>query len=364
MDHKTGKDEVLNDVAKLVYNGTIRDGMTERQINQELMNNKLPNMETINSRLSWKSWLKSWVYGTRMGDDDASSVASDHSSIAIGESPDANPPEYTPLQERMRHYATIDPHFGKYSIAKVGEIIDCFDTIPADFARSKDDIDRLFWDRFPNYRDMVNRQSMVDTVYRFFDYDKGSYSPAPTPAATPLSTPPKSPGTETRKTSGITIPQDLPGSATDWSKVVRPLPPTPSYLPPVGVEEELKISHLTPDPALPRGGTPVPDTTQSSVNVEESKPVTTSSGIESSKTSQFPRWVNNLLESDLFDNYTEEEKIAFRDKTLRAINLSKGRKFNVELLQRHGVTNTNSMYVTMCELFAKEIPEPYGSDWK
>ena len=310
MDHKTGKDEVLNDAAKLVYNGTIRDSMTERQINQELMNNKLPNMETINSRLSWKSWLKSWVYGTRMGDDDASSVASDHSSIAIGESPDANPPEYTPLQERMRHYATIDPHFGKYSIAKVGEIIDCFDTIPADFARSKDDIDRLFWDRFPNYRDMVNRQSMVDTVYRFFDYDKGSYSPAPTPAATPLSTAPNSPGTETRKPSGITIPQDLPGSATDWSKVVRPLPPTPSYLPPVGVEEELKISHLTPDPALPRGGTPVPDTTQSSVNVEESKPVTTSSGIESSKTSQFPRWVNNLLESDLFDN--EDKKVMYQ----------------------------------------------------
>ena len=60
----------------------------------------------------------------------------------------------------------------------------------------------------------------------------------------------------------------------------------------------------------------------------------------------------------------KKKKIAFRDKTLRAINLSKGRKFNVELLQRHGVTNTNSMYVTMCELFAKEIPEPYGSDWK
>ena len=302
MDHKTGKDEVLNDVAKLVYNGTIRDSMTERQINQELMNNKLPNMETINSRLSWKSWLKSWVYGTRMGDDDASSVASDHSSIAIGESPDANPPEYTPLQERMRHYATIDPHFGKYSIAKVGEIIDCFDTIPADFARSKDDIDRLFWDRFPNYRDMVNRQSMVDTVYRFFDYDKGSYSPAPTPAATPLSTPPKSPGTETRKTSGITIPQDLPGSATDWAKVAT-LPPTPSYLPPVDVEEELKrsVSHLATDPTLPRGGTPAPDTTQSSVNVETS---------ESTRTSAPPHWVNSLLESDLFDN--EDKKVMYQ----------------------------------------------------
>ena len=301
MDHKTGKDEVLNDVAKLVYNGTIRDSMTERQINQELMNNKLPNMETINSRLSWKSWLKSWVYGTRMGDDDASSVASDHSSIAIGESPDANPPEYTPLQERMRHYATIDPHFGKYSISKVGEIIDCFDTIPADFARSKDDIDRLFWDRFPNYRDMVNRQSMVDTVYRFFDYDKGSYSPAPTPAATPLSTPPKSPGTETRKTSGITIPQDLPGSATDWRQIVESLPPTPSYLPPVGVEEELKISHLATDPTLPRGGTPAPDTTQSSVNVETS---------ESTRTSAPPHWVNSLLESDLFDN--EDKKVMYQ----------------------------------------------------
>ena len=302
MDHKTGKDEVLNDAAKLVYNGTIRDGMTERQINQELMNNKLPNMETINSRLSWKSWLKSWVYGTRMGDDEASSVASDHSSIAIGESPDANPPEYTPLQERMRHYATIDPHFGKYSIAKVGEIIDCFDTIPADFARSKDDIDRLFWDRFPNYRDMVNRQSMVDTVYRFFDYDKGSYSPAPTPAATPLSTPPKSPGTETRKTSGITIPQDLPGSATDWAKVAT-LPPTPSYLPPVDVEEELKrsVSHLATDPTLPRGGTPAPDTTQSSVNVETS---------ESTRTSAPPHWVNSLLESDLFDN--EDKKVMYQ----------------------------------------------------
>ena len=308
MDHKTGKDEVLNDVAKLVYNGTIRDSMTERQINQELMNNKLPNMETINSRLSWKSWLKSWVYGTRMGDDDASSVASDHSSIAIGESPDANPPEYTPLQERMRHYATIDPHFGKYSIAKVGEIIDCFDTIPADFARSKDDIDRLFWDRFPNYRDTVNRQSMVDTVYRFFQWYEKHNAPDVSPAATPLSTPPKSPGTETRKTSGKPSPQespvyetrkpsgeitsqDLPGSATDWANVVRSLPPTPSYLPPVDVEEELRrsVSHLTPDPTLPRGGTPVPDTTQSSVNVEESKPVTSSSDTESKITPPVPR---------------------------------------------------------------------------
>ena len=182
MDHKTGKDEVLNDVAKLVYNGTIRDSMTERQINQELMNNKLPNMETINSRLSWKSWLKSWVYGTRMGDDDASSVASDHSSIAIGGPPGITPPPYTHLQESMKHYATNDPHFGKNSIGKVAEIIDCFDTIPADFARSKDDIDRLFWDRFPNYRDTVNRQDMVNTVYNFFKWYVSHDSTAPTPA--------------------------------------------------------------------------------------------------------------------------------------------------------------------------------------
>ena len=302
MDHKTGKDEVLNDVAKLVYNGTIRDSMTERQINQELMNNKLPNMETINSRLSWKSWLKSWVYGTRMGGDDASPVDRDHTPIRIWNAPDTNQPEYTSLQKSMNYYAAIDSQFSKYSIAKVGDIIDCFDTIPADFARSKDDIDRLFWDRFPNYRDMVNRQSMVDTVYRFFDYDKGSYSPAPTPAATPLSTPPKSPGTETRKTSGITIPQDLPGSATDWAKVAT-LPPTPSYLPPVDVEEELKrsVSHLATDPTLPRGGTPAPDTTQSSVNVETS---------ESTRTSAPPHWVNSLLESDLFDN--EDKKVMYQ----------------------------------------------------
>ena len=61
---------------------------------------------------------------------------------------------------------------------------------------------------------------------------------------------------------------------------------------------------------------------------------------------------------------TSEEKGEFMNRTLRAIDFRKGRKYNVELLQRHGVTNTNSMYVTMCELFAKEIPEPYGSDWK
>ena len=308
MDHKTGKDEVLNDVAKLVYNGTIRDSMTERQINQELMNNKLPNMETINSRLSWKSWLKSWVYGTRMGGDDASPVDRDHTPIRIWNAPDTNQPEYTSLQKSMNYYAAIDSQFSKYSIAKVGDIIDCFDTIPADFARSKDDIDRLFWDRFPNYRDTVNRQSMVDTVYRFFQWYEKHNAPDVSPAATPLSTPPKSPGTETRKTSGKPSPQespvyetrkpsgeitsqDLPGSATDWANVVRSLPPTPSYLPPVDVEEELRrsVSHLTPDPTLPRGGTPVPDTTQSSVNVEESKPVTSSSDTESKITPPVPR---------------------------------------------------------------------------
>ena len=318
MDHKTGKDEVLNDVAKLVYNGTIRDGMTERQINQELMNNKLPNMETINSRLSWKSWLKSWVYGTRMGDDDASSVASDYSPIRVWDAPDPNQPEYTKLQKYMKYYAEIDTQFGKYSHIKFIDILDCFDTIPDGFEGTKDDIDKLFWDRYPNYSNTLNKQEMVDTVHKFLKWYEKVSDRSHTPAATPPSsvgttpgtemgktsgkpTPHESPLYEKGKTSGINIPQDLPGSATDWDRVVRSLPPTPSYLPPVGVEEELKISHLATDPTLPRGGTPAPDTTQSSVNVETS---------ESTRTSAPPHWVNSLLESDLFDN--EDKKVMYQ----------------------------------------------------
>ena len=59
---------------------------------------------------------------------------------------------------------------------------------------------------------------------------------------------------------------------------------------------------------------------------------------------------------------TSEEKGEFMNRTLRAIDFRKGRKYNVELLHSHGVKNPNAVYVTICDLFGKEVPE--GGVWK